>query len=291
MRYRQNERFLFYARCPAMELKLNYRGPGPLRKYSDRISQPSSLTQNCSDTQKSQSPPTQHSLSQEYQKPFESTGQHTIIYCHGITQTQKNQQPDHRDILHALEYTKYVETYYGDNNWRIQQSFISDKIKGQNHNRIVGSTYNWYWLVDGLMAAGYVDIHLANPSAIKQYKGLKYTDDQHDAFWLAKLLALGILSEGYIYSKESRPVRDLLRRRSFLVKHRTSYIHSLQSMIERYTSLRVSGNDLKKLEIEDLQKTFKEEWVPRRSGRSYWGYTLSYLWDSLLLSRHAKVPL
>ena len=38
---------------------------------------------------------------------------------------------------------------------------------------VVESTYNWYWLVDGLMAAGF-SVHLANPAAIKQYEGLKY---------------------------------------------------------------------------------------------------------------------
>jgi transposase len=131
---------------------------------------------------------------------------------------------------------------------------FKDGLKGI----VVESTYNWYWLVDGLMDAGYENIHLANPSAIKQYEGLKYTDDQHDAFWLAKLLALGILPEGYIYPKESRPVRDLLRRHSFLVKQRTSHIHSLQSMIERYKSVRVSGNDLKKLELEELHETLNK---------------------------------
>ena len=31
---------------------------------------------------------------------------------------------------------------------------------------VVESTYNWYWLVDGLMDTGYGFIHLANPSAI-----------------------------------------------------------------------------------------------------------------------------
>ena len=87
----------------------------------------------------------------------------------------------------------------------------------------VESTYNWYWLVDGLMEAGY-RVHLANPSGIKQYEGLKHSDDRDDAFFLAHLLALGILPEGYIYPKEERPVRDLLRKRSFLVKHRTAHI-------------------------------------------------------------------
>jgi transposase len=37
---------------------------------------------------------------------------------------------------------------------------------------VVESTYNWYWLVDGLMAEGYA-VHLANPSAIQKYSGLK----------------------------------------------------------------------------------------------------------------------
>jgi transposase len=134
-----------------------------------------------------------------------------------------------------------------------------EPFKDELRGIVVESTYNWYWLVDGLMDAGYRDIHLANPSAIKQYEGLKYTDDPHDAFWLAKLLGLGILPEGYIYPKESRPVRDLLRKRSFLVKQRTSHIHSLQSMIERYTGLRLKGNDLKKIEIQELHEIFEQE--------------------------------
>jgi transposase len=61
---------------------------------------------------------------------------------------------------------------------------------------VVESTYNWYWLVDGLMAAGY-RMHLANTTAIEQYKGLKPTDEQSDARWLAPWLRLGILPEGY----------------------------------------------------------------------------------------------
>ena len=77
----------------------------------------------------------------------------------------------------------------------------------------VESTYNWYWLVDGLMEADY-RVHLANPAAIQQYSGLKYTDDHSDARWLAHLLRLGVLPEGYIYPKAERAVRDLLRKRA-----------------------------------------------------------------------------
>jgi len=94
---------------------------------------------------------------------------------------------------------------------------------------VVESTYNWYWLVDGLMEQGY-KVHLANTAAIQQYNGLKYTDDDSDARWLAHLLRLGVLPEGYIYPRAERPVRDLLRKRSQLVRHRTTNLLSIQNL-------------------------------------------------------------
>jgi hypothetical protein len=85
-------------------------------------------------------------------------------------------------------------------------------FRAQLKGLVVESTFNWYWLADALMDAGYHDVHLANPSAIKQYEGLKYSDDQHDAFFLSQLLILGILPQGYIYPENERPVRDLARK-------------------------------------------------------------------------------
>ncbi len=110
----------------------------------------------------------------------------------------------------------------------------------------VESTYNWYWLVDLLMTRGY-EVHLANPAAIQKYKGLKHADDRHDAGWLAEMLRLGILPEGYIYPKEERPIRDLLRKRGHLVRLRTSLIISLQHIITRNCGIMVSVNDVKRL--------------------------------------------
>ena len=120
---------------------------------------------------------------------------------------------------------------------------------------VVESTFNWYWLVDGLQAHGY-KLHLANPSAIKQYEGLKHTDDKWDSFWLAHMLRLNILPEGYIYPKEERPVRDLLRRRLLFVKHRTSHILSLQSMISRNCGTTMSCRAIKKLDGEAAETLF-----------------------------------
>jgi transposase len=116
----------------------------------------------------------------------------------------------------------------------------------------VESTFNWYWLVDGLMEAGY-RVHLVNPAAAKKYDGLKYSDDRHDARWSAHLLALGILPQGYIYPKDDRPFRDLLRRRAFLVKKRTSLLLAERNIVERSTGQRVGSNDLKRWTVRSVQ--------------------------------------
>ena len=94
---------------------------------------------------------------------------------------------------------------------------------------VVESTYNWYWLVDGLMAAGF-PVRLAHTCGLPEYSGLKFTNDFSDAKHLAHLARLGLLPTGYIYPKEERALRDLLRRRLLLVRQRSSHHVSLQSL-------------------------------------------------------------
>ena len=133
-----------------------------------------------------------------------------------------------------------------------------DPYKKDLEGIIVESTYNWYWLVDALQEQGY-RVHLANPSAIKQYEGLKYTDDQWDSFWLADMKRLKILPEGYIYPKEGRPTRDLLRRRILFVKHRTAHTLSLKSMITRNLGISLGGKVVQRLKNEDAADMFTSQ--------------------------------
>ncbi len=128
------------------------------------------------------------------------------------------------------------------------------KIKGI----VVESTYNWYWLIDGLMESKY-KVHLANPTAMEQYSGLKHTNDKSDSFWLAHMLRVGLLPEGYIYPKSTRPIRDLLRKRLMLVRHRTSHLLSLGNMLTRNTGFNYTGNRTKALNCNDIDDIFKEE--------------------------------
>jgi len=125
---------------------------------------------------------------------------------------------------------------------------------------VVESTYNWYWLVDGLQEAGY-RVHLANTAAIVQYEGLKYTDDDSDARWLAQLLRLRLLPEGYIYPKEERAVRDLLRKRSQLVRQRTANLLSVQNLLARNLGHSLSGNAIKRLSDAEVDRLLPDQYL------------------------------
>ncbi len=121
----------------------------------------------------------------------------------------------------------------------------------------IESTFNWYWLVDGLKAVGY-EAKLVNTAAVQTYSGLKYTDDKDDARWLAHLLRLGILPTGYIYPKEERAVRDLLRKRSQLVRQSTTNILSAQNILTRNTTRSLTAAKLKKIADEEINKLFDD---------------------------------
>ena len=116
---------------------------------------------------------------------------------------------------------------------------------------VVESTYNWYWLVDGLMDTGY-QMHLAHPSAIKKYEGLKHSGDFADAAYLAHLLRLGLLAEGYIYPREERGARDLARKRMQLVRYRTAQILAIEGILMRQTGTRMKGEAVKRLTAEQV---------------------------------------
>jgi transposase len=112
---------------------------------------------------------------------------------------------------------------------------------------------NWYWLVDGLMDTGY-RVHLAHPSAIKKYEGLKYSGDFADAGYLAQLLRLGLLAEGYIYPREERGARDLARKRMQPVRYRTAQILSIENILIRQTGARMKGEAVKRLTAEQVDE-------------------------------------
>lgn len=115
----------------------------------------------------------------------------------------------------------------------------------------VESTYNWYWLVDGLEDAGY-RVLLVNTTAVKKYSGLKHSGDESDARYLAHLLRLGILPTGTILPREQRAIRDVARKRLQLVRSRASHILAVENIMARQWGSRLSSNQIKRLSKNDV---------------------------------------
>jgi len=157
-----------------------------------------------------------------------------------------------------LHSTNHLVVVIDDNDKRLEERRLGNDLSltltllAPYREELVGiaveSTFNWYWLVDGLQDAGY-RVDLVNPAGIKQYEGLKYTDDRYDAFWLAHLMRLGLLKTGYIYPREERAIRDVLRRRMQLVRTASRQLICAQSQLWRSTGIRVSCNQLKKADF------------------------------------------
>lgn len=129
----------------------------------------------------------------------------------------------------------------------------------------VESTFNWYWLVDGLHDAGYA-VDLVNTSKVKQYEGLKHTDDRHDAIHLAHLKRLGILPTGYIYPREQRSVRDLIRKRMQLVQHRTALIIGAQNIQYRTLGARMTTSEIKSHDRDSIAESVADPYVSMALG-------------------------
>lgn len=116
---------------------------------------------------------------------------------------------------------------------------------------VVESTYNWYWLVDGLMAEGYA-VKLAHTVAMKRYDGLKHSDDETDAAYLAHMLRLGILPTGYIHPPAERALRDLARKRIQLVRSRTQHVLAVENILARQTGACVGAGAIKRWAASDV---------------------------------------
>lgn len=125
---------------------------------------------------------------------------------------------------------------------------------------VVESTYNWYWLVDGLMENGY-RLHLAHTVETAATNSKKYSDDYRDAYHLADLLRRDELPEGYIYPKADRSLRDLLRKRGMLVRSKTQHLLSCGNLVNRHLGIQLKSNELKALSVNDVDQMFSDEYV------------------------------
>lgn len=125
---------------------------------------------------------------------------------------------------------------------------------------VVESTFNWYWLVDGLRSLGF-DVSLAHTLGLYLSNQAKVKTDRRDAFTLAKLLRAGLIPKAYLYPPHTRPVRDLLRQRLKLVRMRSQEYGYLRQLLLKQGIISTSRNQIKLADEEDLHKWFSHPLV------------------------------
>jgi transposase len=107
--------------------------------------------------------------------------------------------------------------------------------------------FAWYWLAD-LCAQEKIPFILGHALYMKAIHGGKSKNDKIDSYKIATLLRGGTLAQAYVYPKGMRETRDLLRRRSFLVRQRAHLIAHIQNEVSQYNlpalaeSLRCAAN-------------------------------------------------
>jgi len=117
---------------------------------------------------------------------------------------------------------------------------------------VVESTFNWYWIVDVVEDLG-AEVKLAHPLYIKAIAYAKVKTDRVDAHTLAQLLRMNYIPEAFIYPRELRPTRDLVRRRHRLVNLRAGLYRDLQLQLMKHNVTSFSRNAIKKLDGRNLR--------------------------------------
>ena len=122
---------------------------------------------------------------------------------------------------------------------------------------VVESTFNWDWLIDGLQAASFT-VCLAHSYGLTMITGAKVKTDRRDALALAKLLKAGMIPKAYIYPEQTRPIRDLIRRRQDLVQLRAGEYGALRRLLLRHGILDHTTRSVKTADDADLKAWFDQ---------------------------------
>jgi transposase len=93
--------------------------------------------------------------------------------------------------------------------------------------------FAWYWLAD-LCHDEKIPFVLGHALYMKAIHGGKAKTDRIDAHKIAVLLRGGMLPQAYVYPKGMRETRDLLRRRTFLVRKRAEALVHLANTNSQY---------------------------------------------------------
>lgn len=102
----------------------------------------------------------------------------------------------------------------------------------------------WYWVAD-LCQDNKIPFVLGHALYMKALHGGKVQNDRIDSERIAMLLKAGMFPESYVYPKEMRATRDLMRRRTFFVNKRAELLSHIQMTHQQYNVAKSHSRDLK----------------------------------------------
>jgi transposase len=121
---------------------------------------------------------------------------------------------------------KLVHTNIRDNDF----PYFLERIAPYRHDLTVvcECMFDWYWLADACQAAG-LKFVLAHALYLRAIHGGKNKNDRIDSEKLAQLLRANLIPPAYVYPADKRPLRALLRQRTYFVWQRADLLARLQS--------------------------------------------------------------
>jgi len=87
-------------------------------------------------------------------------------------------------------------------------------------------TFNWYWLADACLDAG-IEFVLGHALYMSAIHGFKTKNDKTDSMQIAHLLRTNLIPPAYVYPREKRAMRGLLRKRISFVWKRSAILTNL----------------------------------------------------------------
>lgn len=137
-------------------------------------------------------------------------------------------------------------------------------IKPYRKGLVVGCEcmFSWYWLADLCEAEG-IEFLLGHALYMRSVHGCKAKNDRIDSYKLASLMRGGNFPPAYVYPKEWRATRDLLRRRNHLTRKKAELVAHIQNTATQYNLPDPLGRIAKPSERGELLVKFPDPVVRR----------------------------
>jgi transposase len=122
--------------------------------------------------------------------------------------------------------------------------------------------FTWYWLADLCVREG-IPFVLGHALYMKAIHGGKAKNDKIDSHKIAVLLRGGMLPQAYVYPAEMRATRDLLRRRTHLMRKRAELLSHVQNTNSQYNLPEIGKKIAYKANREGVAERFEDRAVQK----------------------------